>query len=155
VLVYHSAVFTEDTELAGFPKLKLWLSLDRPDTDLAAFLYEIGADGRSIHLGSEIYRARYRKSLREPVLVKPGAVERYDFDDFSFIARRIAKGSRLRLVIGPLNTRFFEKNYNSGKSVADESGKYARAVTVTLYHDAARPSALYLPMAAAATRANR
>jgi len=39
--------------------------------------------------------------------------------------------------------------------VADESGKYARAVTVTLYHDAARPSALYLPMAAAATRANR
>ena len=155
VLVYHSAAFAEDTELAGFLKLKLWLSLDRPDTDLAAFLYEIGADGRGIQLGSEIFRARYRKSLREPALVKPGAVERYDFDDFSFIARRVAKGSRLRLVIGPLNTRFFEKNYNSGKSVADESGKDARAVTVTLYHDAMRPSALYLPMAAAATRANR
>jgi predicted acyl esterase len=99
-------------------------------------------------LGSEIFRARYRKSLREPMLVKPGAIERYDFDHFTFIARRIAKGSRIRLVVGPLNTPFFEKNYNSGKTVADESGKDARTVTVTLYHDAARPSALYLPRAA-------
>ena len=30
--------------------------------------------------------------------MKPGAVERYDFDHFTFAARRIAKGSRLRLV---------------------------------------------------------
>jgi len=148
LLVYHSAPFTEATELAGFPKLKLWLSLDQPDTDLAAFLYEVAPDGQSVPLGSELFRARYRKHLREPVPVKPGAIERYDFDHFGFIARRIGKGSRLRLVVGPLNTRFFEKNYNSGKTVADESGEDARTVTVTLYHDAARPSALYLPMAA-------
>jgi putative CocE/NonD family hydrolase len=148
LLVYHSAPFAEATEFAGFPKLKLWLSLDQPDTDLAAFLYEIAPDGSSVPLGSEIFRARYRKSLREPMPVKPGAIERYDFDHFTFIARRIAKGSRIRLVVGPLNTPFFEKNYNSGKTVADESGKDARTVTVTLYHDAARPSALYLPRAA-------
>jgi putative CocE/NonD family hydrolase len=148
VLVYHTAPFAEDTELAGFPKLKLWLSLDQPDTDLAAFLYVIGADGQSIQIGSEIFRARYRKGLREPVLVERGAIERYDFDDFSFVARRIPKGSRLRLAIGPLNSRYFEKNYNSGKPVADESGEDARTVTVTLYHDAAHPSALYMPVAA-------
>ncbi|ULU26222.1 CocE/NonD family hydrolase [Dyella terrae] len=146
ILVYHTAPFTQDTEFAGFPKLSLWLSIDQPDTDLAAFLYEIRPDGSSVQLGSQFLRARYRKSQRTPELVKPGAVERYDVDHFAFIARRIAKGSRLRLAIGPLNTRFFEKNYNSGGVVANESGKDARTVTVTLYHDAQHPSVLVMPL---------
>ena len=64
------------------------------------------------------------------------------------ILRRIGKGSRLRLVLGPVNSKYWEKNYNSGGIVADESGKDAQTVTVTLYHDAAHPSALYLPIAA-------
>ena len=152
ILVYHTAPFAQDVELAGFPKLQLWLAFDQPDTDLAALIYEIAPDGRSALLGSEIFRARYRKSLREPVLVNPSAIERYDFDRFNFIARRIGKGSRLRLAIGPLNTRFYEKNYNSGGAVAEESGRDARTVTVTLYHDAAHPSALYLPIAAKSAR---
>jgi predicted acyl esterase len=98
-------------------------------------------------------RARYRESAREPTPVKPGAVERYDFSDFPFIARRIGKGSRLRLAFGPLNSKQFEKNYNVGGVVAEESGRDARKVTVTLYHDAAHPSALYLPIAQAQAKA--
>ena len=43
---------------------------------------------------------------------------------------------------------WIQKNYNSGGDVSRESGKDARKVTVTLYHDASRPSALYLPIAA-------
>jgi len=43
-----------------------------------------------------------------------------------------------------------EKNYNSGGVVAEETGKDARTVNVTLYHDAAHPSALYVPIAAPA-----
>jgi putative CocE/NonD family hydrolase len=148
-LVYHTATFAQDTELAGFPKLSLWLSLDQPDTDFGALLYEIRADGSSIQLGTDLMRARYRKGLREPAPVKAGAIERYDLDGFYFIARRVAKGSRLRLVIAPVNSKQFEKNYNAGGTVAEESGKDARKVTVTLYHDDAHPSALYLPIAAA------
>jgi hypothetical protein len=79
--------------------------------------------------------------------VKPGSIEKYDFDHFTFIARHLAKGSRLRLVIGPVNSRYWEKNYNSDGVVADESGKDARTVTVTLYHDTEHPSALYFPIA--------
>ena len=64
---------------------------------------------------------------------------------------RVAKGSRLRLVIGPVNTVTMEKNYNTGGVVAAESGKDARKATVTLYHDETRPSALYVPIAAASS----
>ncbi len=147
VLVYHTAPFAQATELAGFPKLSLWLSLDQPDTDLGVLIYEIRADGSSIQLGADLMRARYRKSPREAALVKPGAIERYDFGNLPFLARRLGKGSRLRLVVGPINSKQFEKNYNIGGVVAEESGKDARKVTVTLYHDAAHPSALYLPIA--------
>lgn len=150
-LFYHSAPLAEDTDLAGFFKLSAWISLDQPDTDIGVSVYEIKPDGSSVFLTSDALRARYRHSLREATLVKPGAVERYDFDRFTFVARRIGKGSRLRLAIGPLNSMYAEKNYNAGGVVAAESGKDARKVTVSLYHDAAHPSALSLPLAASSS----
>ena len=148
VLVYHSAPFAADTDVAGFFKLSAWLSLDQPDTDFAVGVYEIKPDGSSVALTDDLMRARYRKSFREAELVKPGSIERYDFDHFTFTARRIAKGSRLRLVIAPVNSMYSQKNYNSGGVVANESGKDARKVTVKVYHDATHPSALYVPLAA-------
>ncbi|MFC5489229.1 CocE/NonD family hydrolase C-terminal non-catalytic domain-containing protein [Dokdonella soli] len=147
MLVYHTPAFKQDAELAGFFKFSAWIALDQPDTDIAVFIYEIKAGGSSALLTQDMLRARYRKSLREPILVKPGAVERYDFDGFNFIARRVAKGSRLRLAIGPANSKYMEKNYNAGGIVAEESGKDARTVNVKLYHDSAHPSAVYLPIA--------
>jgi len=155
ILVYHTQAFAQDIELAGFFKLPVWIALDQPDTDIAAAIYEIKADGSSALLAMDVLRARYRQSLREAVFAKPGAIERYNFDHFTFIARRIAKGSRLRLVIGPVNSRAWEKNYNSSGVVADETGKDAHTVTVTLYHDATHPSALYLPIAASDAKATK
>ena len=145
---YHSPRLAADTDIAGFFKLSAWISLDQPDTDIVANVYEIKPDGSSVFLSSDSLRARYRHSLRKAELVTPGAIERYDFDRFSFVARRLGKGSRLRLAIGAVNSMYAEKNYNAGGTVAAESGKDARTVTVTLYHDAAHPSALSLPIAA-------
>jgi putative CocE/NonD family hydrolase len=150
-LFYHSPVFDADTDIAGFFKLSAWLSLDRPDTDIAVYVFEVKPDGGSVFLSSDALRARYRHNPRKAEAVVPGAIERYDFDDFTFVARRLAKGSRLRLMIGPMNSMYAEKNYNAGGVVAAESGKDARKVTVALYHDAAHPSALSLPLAAASS----
>ena len=40
----------------------------------------------------------------------------------------------------------WQKNYNSGKPVVDETMADARTVTVKLYHDAAHPSVLRVPI---------
>ncbi|HEX5124179.1 MAG TPA: CocE/NonD family hydrolase, partial [Rhodanobacteraceae bacterium] len=132
VLVYHTAPFAADTDIAGFFKLSAWLSIDQPDTDFVAQVSEIKSDGSSVALSDDLLRARYRKSFRDAAPVKPGAVERYDFDHFTFQARRIAKGSRLRLVISPLNSQWSQKNYNSGGVVSNETAKDAKKVNVTL-----------------------
>jgi len=145
-VVYHSEPFAEATEIAGQVKLSLWLSLDVPDTDLAASLYEILPDGSSILLTYDQLRARYRESLSEERLAVPGKIERYDFGRFTWFARRIGKGSRLRLVVQSLNSSQWEKNYGSGKKVAEETGADARVAHLVLHHDAAHPSVLELPI---------
>jgi uncharacterized protein len=124
--------------------------MDVPDTDLAVSVSEIQADGKSITLTSDLLRARYRDSLTEAKIVRPGEIDRYVFDHFTWFCRRIAKGSRLRLVISCPNTIYLEKNYNSGGTVADESAKDARTAHIILYHDARRPSALEIPVVRAA-----
>jgi uncharacterized protein len=145
-VIYHSAPFAEATEISGWVKLGVWMSLDVPDTDFAVALYEVKADGGSVLLTSDLMRARNRHSTARDELVTPGAVERYDFDGFSWFSRRIAAGSRLRLVLTSPNSSALEKNYNSGKAVATESGADARVAHVTVMHDAAHPSALELPI---------
>jgi uncharacterized protein len=151
-LVYHTAPLTADTEIAGFFRFSAWLRIDQPDTDFSVDIYAIGPDGGSVYLAGDVLRARYRESLREAKLVKPGSVERYDFQRFTFVARELKRGSRLRLVIGPVNNFNMQKNYNSGGVVAQESAKDARKVTVELLHDAQHPSALYVPIAAAKSK---
>jgi uncharacterized protein len=145
-LVYHSEAFQAPTEVSGFPKLTLWLTMDVPDTDLAVTLYEILADGSSIQLSNATMRARYRESPRRETLVPAGKAEKYVFDNLNFFSRQVAKGSRLRLVVASINTPSAEKNYNSGGVVSRETGKDARTAHIQLLHDAEHPSALVLPV---------
>ncbi|PYL45864.1 MAG: hypothetical protein DMF40_14345 [Verrucomicrobia bacterium] len=146
-LVYHSEPVTQETELIGCPKLTLWVSPDVPDTDIAVELDEILADGTSIALWSDVRRLRYRESVRQENLVKPSETVRCDFNPGLFVARRMAKGSRLRLVVSAPNSIFFEKNYNSGGVVANKSAKDARTAHVRILHDGQHASVLDVPIA--------
>ncbi len=152
-LVYHSAPFAEDTELSGFFRLSAFIGIDQPDTDFIVSVYEVLADGTSVLLTTDGMRARYRESDRVGKLVRSRGALRYDFNSFTFASRLVRKGSRLRLVLAAADSIGYEKNYNSGGVVADESVRDARPVTVTLYHDSTHPSALYIPRAVAESAA--
>jgi putative CocE/NonD family hydrolase len=145
-LIYHSAPFTEATEISGFVELSLWMAIDVPDTDFLVTLYEILQDGTSVQLTSDMQRARYRESLRQERLVTPGQINEYTFDSFQFFSRMIAEGSRVRLVVTSPNSINLQKNYNAGGVVAEESGRHAKTATVAVYHDREHPSQLRLPI---------
>ncbi len=145
-LVYHSEPFAEDTEISGYLRLVAWLSIDVPDTDFQALVSEVRPDGSAVHLTQDMMRARYRESLREPKLVTPGELNRYEFDGFYFFSRQVAKGSRLRLVFKSPNSIYSQKNYNTGGVVVEESGADAQKATVRLVHDAEHPSYLEIPL---------
>jgi Predicted acyl esterases len=145
-LVYHTDPLANETPFVGCPAVTLWLSIDTPDVDLSADLYEIQPDGTSIALWSDIRRLRYRDSLREAKLVKPGEIVQCDFNPGLFVARRLMKGSRLRLVVSSPNSIAWQKNYCSGGVVAEETAKDARTCHVQVYHDAQHASAIQLPI---------
>jgi uncharacterized protein len=149
-LVYHSAPFEAELEISGFFKLSVWIAIDCQDTDFYASIYEVGRDGRSIRLSTDAIRARYRKGLRTPELIRTREPLPYHFTRFTFVSRQIRCGHRLRLVIAPIGrlieSTFVQKNYNGGGVVAEESAEDARPVTVNLFHDAAHPSVLYVPV---------
>jgi putative CocE/NonD family hydrolase len=146
-LVYHSAPLPAETEFVGFPRAQLWLSLDAPDTDLQIDLFEIQPNGTSIQLWTDSRRLRYRESAAEGKLVEPGEIVACDFAPGLFVARKLMKGSRLRLVVSAVNSIFAEKNYNSGGVVAEETAKDARTAHIQVLHDAAHASVLQLPLA--------
>ena len=120
--------------------------MDVADTDFRVSLSEVLPNGKVIKLTQDFLRARYRESDRVEKLVTPGEINLYTFDGFTFFSRRIAKGSRLRLIISCPNTIYLEKNYNRGGVVAEESGKDARTAHVTLYHDKDHVSYLEVPV---------
>jgi putative CocE/NonD family hydrolase len=145
-LFYHSEPLAEDTEVSGFFALTAWLAIDQADTDFRAVIYEVGMDGSSVVLSFDTMRARYRESPRFERLIATREPLRYEFCNFTFVARRIRRGHRLRLVIGPINSIFSQKNHNTGGVVSEESVGVSRPVTVRLFHDAKHPSVLHVPI---------
>jgi putative CocE/NonD family hydrolase len=146
ILVYHSEPLEEALEVAGYVRLKAYMELNVPDTDFLVSLFEITDKGQSINLGSGVMRARYRNSLSKPELVKPGEINLYDIRLMLYFVRKLDRGSRLRLIITCQNSPDFQKNYNSGGVVSEETAKDARKAIIKLYHDKEHPSALDLPV---------
>ena len=145
-LVYETEPFPAETELAGSPALRLWLALDTPDTDLEAYLYEMQPDGMSIQLWAHTCRLCYCDSLRKAKLVNKNETFACDLAPGLFIARRLIKGSKLRLIVSSPNTIWAEKNYDSGGVVAEETAKDARVAHIVVYHDLKHRSVLLVPL---------
>lgn len=151
LLVYHTRPFERATEISGSFRLEAWISIDQPDASFRVAVYEITAAGDSILLSTDLKRARNRAGTRQEQPVATRDPLQYVFDGFTFVSRRVEKGSRLRLVIGPVNAPAVQRNYNSGKPASEETAADARPVTVRVHHGARWPTILRVPIGQGAT----
>jgi hypothetical protein len=148
-LVFQSAPLAQNTEVAGQMNLKLIVQSDAPDFDLWAQVQLVKPDGSAVTLGQDIRRARFRDGFFRQELLTPDQVVTIPFG-FNWLAWRIPQGARIRLVLMPLNSPDYQKNYNTGGRIGYEDPKDARVAHITLFHGAGRASALLLPLAAIA-----
>jgi uncharacterized protein len=146
-LVFHSEPFEHDTEIAGQPRLIVTCAADAPDFDLWAQLLLVRADGSTVQLGQDMRRARFRDGPFMAKLLKPAETVDIPFE-FNWTAWRIPAGARLRLVIAPLNSPSYQKNYNTGGRIGYEDPAHARIAHIRIFHDARHASRLVLPVAA-------
>jgi uncharacterized protein len=143
VLVYSTAALEHELEVTGPVHLAFFGSSSAVDTDFTAKLVDVAPDGTAINLTEGILRSRYRDSASTPAPLVPDAVYQLTIDLWA-TSNVFKAGHRIRLEISSSNFPRFDRNLNTGESAAN-SAKSSTAAN-TIFHDAERPSALYLPV---------
>jgi hypothetical protein len=143
VLVYSTPALDRDTEVTGPITLDLYASSSAVDTDFTAKLVDVWPNGYAQNLTEGILRARYRESTSEAKPIVPGQIYEYKIDLWS-TSNVFLKGHRIRLEVSSSNFPRFDRNLNTGQPASTDS-TFVKAAN-TVYHDAAHPSALLLPV---------
>lgn len=146
VLVYTSAPLERPVTVAGEVVAELWVSTDAPDTDFAFTLTDVHPDGTSYNVaspGAGYLRLRYRNGFDAPELAEPGEVHRIRIGGVH-TAVRFEAGHRIRVRIASSRFPLYDPNPGTGTEIATETRLVPARQTV--YHDAARPSRIWLPL---------
>jgi len=146
VLVYTSEVLDKTVEISGPVNVELFAASDCLDTDWVVRILDVQPDGKSINLGAQnlgILRARYREGYEKEVLLTPGKPEKFRIKLWYF-AHAFLPCHRIRLQVTSSAFPFIAPNQNTGNPVATDTEW--RTAHQSVYHDAARSSALILPV---------
>ena len=145
MLVFQTPTLERDVEVTGPLVVRLWASSSAVDTDFTAKLVDVFPDGKAINLCDGILRARYRSSLSAPELLEPGQVYELRIDLWA-TANVFKAGHRIRLEVSSSNFPRFDRNTNTGAAIAHEGDGDMVPADNRVFHDAARPSHLVLPL---------
>ncbi|HSH92672.1 MAG TPA: CocE/NonD family hydrolase [Roseimicrobium sp.] len=149
VLVFQSGPLAADTEVTGEIEVKLWASSSAVDTDFTAKLVDVHPasaafpGGFDLNIADGIVRARFRDSLKQEVLMKPGTA--YPFTIKLYPTSNVfKKGHRIRVDISSSNFPRFDVNPNTGEPLAEN--RRVVSATNTVFHDLDHPSHILLPV---------
>jgi uncharacterized protein len=145
VLTYMTAPLVRDTEVTGPIELTLYVSSSACDTDFTGKLVDVHPDGRAEILTDGILRARYRDSFSDPRPLEPGTVHELRIDLWA-TANVFKAGHRIRLDVSSSNFPRFDRNTNTGGTIARESERDFVIARNTVHHDAGHPSHVVLPL---------
>jgi putative CocE/NonD family hydrolase len=143
VLVYTGPQLEEPLLICGPLRVKLFASTSARDTDWTAKILDVHPDGRAIRLNDGAVRARFRRGHDREVFVDPDAIEEYHIDCWATCIE-LPPGHRLRLEISSSVFGKYDVNLNGGGPVGQEHEPVIAHQGI--YHDAARPSCLLLPV---------
>ena len=156
VVTYTSALFEEDTTIAGNIKVILYASTDVKDTDWWVYISDVTKDNSSHRLSVGALRARFRKLEDTDYHVFGSNFETEDFlsGDISdvvryeisipAIANTFKKGHRFRIAVMNAHEGYSFPNSNTG----GEEGYVTETVVgaMQLHHTKAYPSHVILPI---------
>lgn len=142
VLVYKTAPLTKPMEIGGPIQIDLHFATSAVDTDFFATIVDIDEKGQMRLIGQPgKMRAMYLSGWNNPKLLTPGKTYKITLDHWD-TAHRFAKGHRMGLLIGSEMFPTYARNLNTGEPY--ETGTKMVTARQTVFHDAARPSAVHL-----------
>lgn len=147
VRTWTTEPLAEAMEWNGEVKAEVWLSSTAPDTDVLLRVSDVYPDGRSILIMDYPMRARYREGWDKQTLLKPGEPARLSWH-IGWTSQIFAKGHRIRVTIASTGAPLYEPNTQTGGPQTRDWQKEAQAATNTIWHDAAHPSRIIVPLVA-------
>lgn len=145
VLVYSTPILDRPVEVIGPVELTLFIASSARDTDFTGKLVDVFPDGRAMILTEGILRARYRNSYTEPELLEPGTIYELRLNLWA-TANVFLPGHRIRLEVSSSNFPRFARNSNTGGDIRYETASQYQPAINRIFHDAAHPSRLTLPI---------
>jgi len=143
VLVFTGEPFEKDTDVIGNFRAVIYASTTAKDTDFTVKICDVYPDGRSVNLCDGLLRGRFLNGNEAEVLLEPDRIYPFEIDCWA-TAWTFLRGHRLRVQVSSSNFPRFDRNLNTGKHMTfDSEVKTARQ---TVYHDAAHPSHVILPV---------
>jgi putative CocE/NonD family hydrolase len=149
VLCFRSAPLTGDVEVTGPITVKLWVSSSAPDTDFTAKLVDEHPpnddypEGFSMNIADGIMRMRYRNGFERGELMRSGQVYGVVIEPQA-TSNLFKAGHRIRIDISSSNFPHFDVNPNTGGPLGVD--RESRVAHQCVFHDAARPSHVVLPV---------
>jgi putative CocE/NonD family hydrolase len=144
VLCFTSEPLDSDLEVTGPVRVVLFAASDAPDTDFAARLAVVDAEGCSTGLCEGIVRLRWRAGGEAAVWLEPGRAERIEIDLWA-TSHRLRAGERMRLQISSSSFPRFDRNANVRMEPACAGDEDCVPARQTVFHDAERASHVLIP----------
>ena len=167
VISFQTAPLEEDLTLAGPVIANLKVSITGTDADFVVKLIDVFPDdfsysgttnqpnrssGGSYPMGGyqmlvrgEIMRGKYRNSFEKPEAFTPGKVETVKFE-LPDVAHTFRKGHRLMIQVQSSWFPLADRNPQKFVNIYEAGEKDFQKATIRLWHDAANPSSIVLPV---------
>jgi putative CocE/NonD family hydrolase len=145
LVVFTSPILTEDVEVTGEVTATLYAASSAKDTDWWVKLVDVAPDGKAYNLNQGVVRARYRHSRTQPEALTPGKIERYEVDMWA-TSNVFGKGHCIRVEVTSSNFPYADRNPNAFVDLSRASEKDFVVAAQTIFHDAAHPSDVELPI---------
>ncbi|PLW93710.1 MAG: hypothetical protein C0592_05205, partial [Marinilabiliales bacterium] len=145
ILIFTTPELSQDVSVQGFPKVVLYVSSDRKDTDFAVRLTDVYPDGRSMLLLDGIIRARFRNwyTTADTAFMTPGNVYMVEAE-MNPTSHTFLAGHKIRVDITSSNYPRYNANMNDGDEMY-VAGDTMVAHNV-IYCNSTYPSHLVLPL---------
>ncbi len=143
VITYTSAPLTAPLEVSGRLEAHLFAASSARDTDWTVKLVDVYPSSRALSVTDGVLRARHRLSTKSETLLTPGQVYEFVVDLWT-TSLVFDAGHRVRIEVSSSNDTRFDPNPNTGHPFREDGE--TQVATNTIWHDAARPSYLVLPV---------
>lgn len=126
----------KDIEISGNFTGELKALINKRDMDFSVALFELMPDSSYFMLSYFMGRASYAKDIHHRNLLTPGKKESIPFSNTYMVAKKIAKGSRIAVVLNINKSPAEQINYGTGKAVSSETIKDAgEALKIKWFED--------------------